>query len=912
MCKAYSHSLPLCAVLFLGLIAAPARAQITPDATLPNNSVVLPNGNLLTIEGGTETGSNLFHSFQDFSIPTGNEAFFNNALTIDNIITRVTGGNLSDIDGLIRANGTANLFLINPNGIQFGPNASLEIGGSFLGSTADSVLFEDGSFFSATEANASPLLSVNVPIGLQMGASPGPITVRGLGHQVSIDETTFEFVKIDRPVGLQVPTGQTLALVGGDILLDGGNLTAWDGRIETWSVRNTEVSLDTSSALILNHLGASGVDGGTITLQQSSSIDTSGDRGGAIQVRGRGLTLQDGSYIFSDISGSGKGQTISVETTEFVDLLGVSAEGQLVTPGIGTFSLGGSDSISGDVVIETGRLRLANGDTISALPFRDGSSSGDIIIQAVDVTVEGGLPFAPFFSSFIANLVVNPSGNSGDIIIDAERVRVLDGGRIGAGILIESGNAGDVVVRASQSIELRGTRRDGLTSIIASDVSGVSEGRGGNIVIETPTVVLAEGGQISVGVAGSGDAGNINIQAAEIFVSDPVLDASGEGGVISGIAATVKEGGTGNGGDINLEADRLRVFDGGQITSANDGEGTAGNITVQVRELEVEGSGALVVNEFDRFTPQSENGRFTPSAIAVSAASEGAAGSVNITADTLRVIDSANILVSNTGSGNAGNLNATASNILLDNGGSLRAEVNGGTQGNINLNVRETFVLRRGSSIVANATGDATGGNININTENLVALENSDISANADLSFGGQVNIEADGIFGTQFRDAPTSESDITATSALGAEFSGVVQIQTPDVDAASGLVALDGDTLDPDTQVSDSCAAAVKNRFVLAGSGGFPEDPTQYLRGQTVWRDTRLGEIDSHLIPNATETELEETSTPIAPLVEATGWITNDEGQIELIVASGNPSHSSWQPHPECDAVSQESAAMP
>ncbi|MEM8718033.1 MAG: filamentous hemagglutinin N-terminal domain-containing protein [Cyanobacteria bacterium P01_G01_bin.39] len=159
----------LCTVGYLLTHSDIALAQVTSDGTV--NTQVNQNGSVAEITGGETREGNLFHSFQDFSIPTGNEAFFNNKDDIANIFSRVTGGNISNIDGLIRANGNASLFLINPAGIIFGQNASLNIGGSFYGSSASSILFEDGEF-SAADLDNPPLLTVNAPIGLSFRDNP--------------------------------------------------------------------------------------------------------------------------------------------------------------------------------------------------------------------------------------------------------------------------------------------------------------------------------------------------------------------------------------------------------------------------------------------------------------------------------------------------------------------------------------------------------------------------------------------------------------------------------------------------------------------------------------------------------------------------------------------------------------------
>ena len=286
-------------ITFYIVIPLPSIAQITPDATLPNHSIVTPEGNTSVITGGTKVGSNLFHSFQNFSIHTDGTAYFNNGLDIKNIFSRVTGGAVSNINGLIKTNGTANFFLINPNGLFFGSNARLNTGGSFLATTASSIKFSDGTQFSANNPqNNSPLLTINVPVGLSFSNNSGTITVRGTGSNIT--KSNFS---VNTNPGLQVQNGQTLALVGGELNIDGGILTALEGQIELGSVSSGTVTVNpNSSGWILSYRNVPLFS--NILLSHKALLDVSGISSGSIEAQGKNVILTEGAQFVNTNQGS--------------------------------------------------------------------------------------------------------------------------------------------------------------------------------------------------------------------------------------------------------------------------------------------------------------------------------------------------------------------------------------------------------------------------------------------------------------------------------------------------------------------------------------------------------------------------------------------------------------------------------
>ncbi len=206
--------------------------------------------------------------------------------------------------------------------------------------------------------------------------------------------------------------------------------------------------------------------------------------------------------------------------------------------------------------------------------------------------------------------------------------------------------------------------------------------------------------------------------------------------------------------------------------------------------------------------------------------------------------------------------------------------------------------MRHNSNITTNATGTANGGNITINSPIIASFENSDIIANAVQGNGGNINISTEGIFGLEFRDSLTQESDITASSEFGVN--GTVKINNIGIDPGSGLVELSAELADSSQQIASGCSSNSDSSFVATARGGIPQNPTQPLYSSFTWSDLRNLSVSRKRNDNITSV----INIPKKPaIVEATHFIRNADGEIEL-VAFEDKSLSTKQ-IPDCSGFS-------
>lgn len=499
----------------VGVVACPfvnnAFAQLNLRAdTAPNRNLgtkVVPQTRQIDlITGGSrpQNGSNLFHSFSEFNIPRTRSVFFDNPAGVRNIISRVTGNDPSNILGKlgVEEGGNANLFLINPKGIIFGPEASLDLQGSFLASTASSLHFDNGTRFSATVPQSSPLLTVSVPIGLQFGETAADIHVQGSS--------------------LKVQSGETLGLVGGNVTLKGATLVAPEGRIELGSVANNSlVSLNpTVEGWSLGYEKVQNFQ--DIQLKRgkfASQVSVSGEGSGDIQVQGRQVMLTGASQISSINLGTEPGGTLTVTASKSVELIGKDS-------GLSTSTIAAGKA--GDITIKTDRLLLSNKAFILTDSFSlvKTGRGGNLTVLASEAELK---------NNSLMSTRTQGLASAGDIVINTGRLLLKDGAEVTVSSE-EIGEAGDLRVTApfvllNNQGKLTATNTLGkkggnislekLNLLLLNDNSEIStsaggQGNGGNVTIDTDLLVGLENSDITANAAG-GKGGFIQITAQGIF-----------------------------------------------------------------------------------------------------------------------------------------------------------------------------------------------------------------------------------------------------------------------------------------------------------------------------------------------------------------------------------------------------------
>ena len=633
-------------------ISGGVLAQIVPDNTLgAESSVVTPNviGGIESdrIDNGAIRGANLFHSFEQFDIGAERGAYFTNPAGIENIFSRVTGANSSEILGRLGVLGNANLFLINPRGIVFGAGASLDVQGSFIATTADAVKLGDTGLFSATQPEASNLLTVSPSAILFNTIAAQPIVNRSRS-QSSIGQTNSDG---DSP-GLQVQPGRTLGLIGGNVLIEGGKLTAAEGRIELGSVAGVgQVSLTPNEKGFV--LGYDAInDFGDISLSNGAFVDASGEGGGDVQILSARLEMSQSSNIWADTLGSENGGEVMVRTTEIV--LG---EDSLLTASVASTGTG----TGGNLTIDTSLLVVRAGSQVSVATFGQGKG-GNLQIFADDSVELIGT--SANNSEVVSSLSAQSEGrgDAGEVMIDTGRLLLQDGAQVSVATFGQ-GKGGNLQIVARDSVEMVGesASRKFVSGLFATSLGS---GNAGDVTIDTGQLLLRDGAQVSARTGGEGKGGNLQINARD---SVELIGTSANSQFPSGLL--VRSQGLGNAGNLTIDTGRLLVQGGAVISSTSLEEGTSGNIKITARE-----------------TLQADDGTISTDA------SRSSGGAIAIKAGNIRLVGDSDIRSSvASGADNGGKITLTADSILVFDDSDILAFARDGRGGDITFNTPAFF-----------------------------------------------------------------------------------------------------------------------------------------------------------------------------------------------------------------------------
>jgi filamentous hemagglutinin family protein len=808
---------PIAAALSVAAVVCllPAHAgQVALDGKFgPSGALTGPNYDI-TAGLGKIKGQNLFQSFADFSLDAGETA------NIRNILARVTGGHPSSIDGTIRSDITgANLFFLNPAGVIFGPNAALDLTGAFAVSTADYFKLAGGARFGVgLDASAdSKLTSRPVAAFGFMDGNPGNITIHG---------------------ALATVAGKTFSVVGGDIVLDGGQILAPDGRVNLLSAQSAgEVALRSAAGRIEHQ--------GSIELHNFAAVDVSGDGGGEIVIRGGRLVVENAS-VKADTHGAKDERGISIHLTEALEALG---NGQITTDASGS-GRGGDIQILAPSVLVDGQDLDATGGGDSPNPTRIAAETSSDLAKAT----------------------------GGDVILKSDSLELRGGGEISTSTR-GAARAGRVEI-ATGSLMLTGSESFfAPPTWIRANASPFLDnaGAGGDIIVRADSVLIAAGALLNADTQGGADAGRIRVTTKSLAMLDGAITTRtagpGDGGAIDVRADTItmdgigaflgaETSGDGKGGDIRVRAGSLLLVNNGLISASSFGDGDGGNISLRVRSLALD-------------TAEIPSG-----IIASSDGGNGDGGDIQIKTGSLDLQNGMQISTSSSVTGDGGRIAIRARSVTLDTGSSIQSASTGsGVAGGIRLKLKKQLALAGGSFISVSAAENEAG-TIEVFADTIAAAD-SQISADAPQASGGSIELFAlRGIelinssilaaandhggnvslgsplflFDPAFRgsmDPATFVSanavDVGGNITIGQNFSiaapenitatgaqaGNVEIGAPEIDLSGTLVALPANLLDAESLLRPDCGVRLAGHvssFVALGRGGLPLAPGGFV----------------------------------------------------------------------------------
>ena len=812
-----------------------ASAQhITVDGRLsPAQTLVGPNywigANL-----GRQVGGNLFHSFGQLGLATDESAIFTGPPTVTNLIGRVTGGTTSWIDGKIQSNiAGANVYLINPSGIVFGKNATVNVSGSFHASSADYIKMSDGARFQATNPDGSTLSSAPPAAFGFLNATPGRITVNGST--------------------LRVPSGQTLGLVGGPVSITaassasitGATLSAPAGTIRVTSVAGpgeVPAAKGTGSKPTVTGYGP-------VVITNSSSLNVSdplnSGSGGSVFIRADRLTVDGRSEVNGNNYGSGAGGrlvlradgniTISDDATVHADAVGLG-KGADIFVKAGSLSISGAEigsttssgGAGGSISVNVaGALSIDGGPNLGILTRSSGSAGnpGKIAVTAASLSLTNSAEISSLTSGLAnsGSVFVNAGtldlrnsskiysnthgpGTGGDVDVNTTTASIRDISEINAGTL-GPGNAGTVRVSVLGSLSIVGPPSNNTFSSdnnytgIGTVANPGSMGNAGNVIVSAGSLSIANFlGEISSSTLGSGNAGKVSVD-----VVGPLSITGPRGNFPTGIVAAAFKEGTGNAGDVVVKAGSLSIVNQGEISATSAGTGAGGSVTVTTPgSLLLDGMGSSSGTQIAAsatVTQSGQGGSVTVDAgtltvqggaqIASTTAGAGNGGTVQVTAHgPLSLSDPmSGIVASTTSSGNAGSAKVQAPQITIAGGAQIASTTTGtGAGGSVNVATPGALILNGFSDpntqIAASATGAQSGGGgfVMVDAGTLTVQGGAQIaSTTAGLGNGGLVQVTSHG---------PLSLSDLGSkinASTTSSGDAGSVMVTAPQITIASG-----------------------------------------------------------------------------------------------------------------------------